>query len=88
MTHHGRSPSRKGSLAKNRTAAPGGHAIYLLRKEIGASLPQIGELLGGPGHTTVMSAIEKIANDIESKTDPRKRIANVKQQLYGQTTAI
>ena len=63
-------------------------AMYLLRKETHASLPQIGELLGGRDHSTAMYAIEKIANDIETKTELRKRIATVKQQLYGQTIAI
>jgi hypothetical protein len=35
-----------------------------------------------------MYAIEKIANDIETKTDLRKRVVNVKQQLYGQGAVI
>jgi chromosomal replication initiator protein len=69
-------------------AQPRQVAMYLLRKETDASLPQIGDLLGGRDHTTVMYAIEKISNQIETKTDLRKRVANVKQQLYGQTTAI
>jgi hypothetical protein len=36
----------------------------------------------------VMYAIQKISNDIETKTDLRKRVATVKQQLYGQTAVI
>jgi chromosomal replication initiator protein len=69
-------------------AQPRQVAMYLLRKETDASLPQIGEALGGRDHTTVMYAIEKIANEIETKTDLRKRVVNVKQQLYGQTAVI
>ena len=69
-------------------AQPRQVAMYLLRKETDASLPQIGEVLGGRDHTTVMYAIEKIASDIETKTDLRKRVVNVKQQLYGQGTVI
>jgi chromosomal replication initiator protein len=69
-------------------AQPRQVAMYLLRKETDASLPQIGEALGGRDHTTVMYAIEKITNEIESKTDLRKRVVNVKQQLYGQTAVI
>jgi chromosomal replication initiator protein len=69
-------------------AQPRQVAMYLLRKETDASLPQIGEILGGRDHTTVMYAIQKISNDIETKTDLRKRVATVKQQLYGQTTAV
>lgn len=69
-------------------AQPRQVAMYLLRKETDASLPQIGEALGGRDHTTVMYAIEKIANEIETKTDLRKRVVNVKQQLYGQAAVI
>ena len=69
-------------------AQPRQVAMYLLRKETDASLPQIGEILGGRDHTTVMYAIQKVSNEIETKTDLRKRVANVKQQLYGQTTVI
>ncbi|HJS20874.1 MAG TPA: chromosomal replication initiator protein DnaA [Anaerolineales bacterium] len=69
-------------------AQPRQVAMYLLRKETDASLPQIGEVLGGRDHTTVMYAIEKITSDIETKTDLRKRVVNVKQQLYGHGAVI
>jgi chromosomal replication initiator protein len=69
-------------------AQPRQVAMYLLRKETDASLPQIGEVLGGRDHTTVMYAIDKIASDIETKTDLRKRVVSVKQQLYGQGAVI
>lgn len=77
----GRDRSRK-------IAQPRQVAMYLLRKETDASLPQIGEALGGRDHTTVMYAIEKITNEIETKTDLRKRVVSVKQQLYGQAAVI
>ena len=63
-------------------------AMYLLRKETDASLPQIGAVLGGRDHTTVMYSIDKITSDIESKTDLRKRVVSVKQQLYGQGAVV
>lgn len=69
-------------------AQPRQVAMYLLRKETDASLPQIGEVLGGRDHTTVMYAIDKIASDIETKADLRKRVVNIKQQLYGQGAVI
>ena len=77
----GRDRSRK-------IAEPRQVAMYLMRKETDASLPQIGEVLGGRDHTTVMYAIQKIAGAIETKDDLRKRVINVKQQLYGQTAVI
>jgi len=63
-------------------------AMYLLRKETDASLPQIGAVLGGRDHTTVMYSIDKITSDIESKSDLRKRVVSVKQQLYGQGAVV
>ena len=71
-----------------KVAQPRQVAMYLLRKETDASLPQIGAILGGRDHTTVMYAIQKVSNEIETKTDLRKRVANVKQQLYSQTTVM
>ncbi|HAV77611.1 MAG TPA: chromosomal replication initiator protein DnaA [Anaerolineae bacterium] len=78
-------------LGRDRTqkiAQPRQVAMYLLRKETDASLPQIGAALGGRDHTTVMYAIDKIANEIETKTDLRKRVVSVKQQLYGQAAVV
>ena len=78
-------------LGRDRTqkiAEPRQVAMYLMRKETDASLPMIGEVLGGRDHTTVMYAIQKIASQIETKADLRKRVINVKQQLYGQTAAV
>lgn len=69
-------------------AQPRQVAMYLMRKETDASLPMIGQVLGGRDHTTVMYAIEKIAGEIESKTELRKRVVNIKQQLYGQAAVI
>jgi chromosomal replication initiator protein len=78
-------------LGRDRThkiAQPRQVAMYLLRKETDASLPQIGDALGGRDHTTVMYAINKISNEIETKTDLRKRVVSIKQQLYGQAAVI
>jgi chromosomal replication initiator protein len=71
-----------------KVAEPRQVAMYLMRKETDASLPQIGEVLGGRDHTTVMYAIDKIANQIETKAELRKRVINVKQQLYGQSVVV
>ena len=68
-------------------AQPRQVAMYLLRKRTDASLPQIGEALGGRDHTTVMYAIEKIDNEIKIKTDLQKRISMIEQQLYSVAAA-
>jgi chromosomal replication initiator protein len=71
-----------------KVAEPRQVAMYLIRKETDASLPQIGEVVGGRDHTTVMYAIDKIENQMETKAELRKRVTNVKQQLYGQAAVI
>jgi chromosomal replication initiator protein len=58
--------------------------MYLLRQETNASLPQIGESMGGRDHTTVMYAIQKIATDILINRDMERKVNRIKQQLYGQ----
>lgn len=69
-------------------AEPRQVAMYLLRQETDASLPQIGEVLGGRDHTTVMYAIEKISDVIERDDRLRNRVKQIRDQLYGQTVAV
>jgi len=46
-------------------------------------------VLGGRDHTTVMYAIQKIANEIETEgLICASASSNVKQQLYGQAAVI
>ena len=72
-------------ISKSRTkhiAEPRQVAMYLLRHETNASLPQIGEALGGRDHTTVIYGIEKITGEILIKKDVEKRINRIKQVLH------
>ena len=65
-------------------ALPRQVAMYLMREESNASLPQIGQALGGRDHTTVMYAIEKIADMLERDDRLRRQVVQIRQQLYGQ----
>jgi chromosomal replication initiator protein len=65
-------------------ALPRQVAMYLLRREVKISLPQIGVALGGRDHTTVMYAIDQIANKIETDSGLRRDVIDIKQQMYGQ----
>lgn len=72
----------------HKIAEPRQVAMYLLRQETDASLPQIGEVLGGRDHTTVMYAIEKISDVIERDDRLRNRVKQIRDQLYGQAIAV
>ena len=64
-------------------ARPRQIAMYLIRKETGASLPQIGAELGGRDHTTILYGCERIADLIEEDANLRREVIRVRQQLYG-----
>ncbi len=68
-------------------ALPRQIAMYLMR-ETNLSLPQIGQVLGGRDHTTVMYACDKVADLLESDDKVRRQVVLLRQQLYGQQAAI
>ncbi len=77
-------------LGRDRTkevALPRQIAMYLLREEVKISFPQIGEVLGGRDHSTVMSAYEKIKEQIHADRRLEQDIVSIKQQLYNQPIA-
>ncbi|NOT05683.1 MAG: chromosomal replication initiator protein DnaA [Anaerolineales bacterium] len=78
-------------LSRDRTkdvAHPRQIAMYLLRVEFDISYPQIGEVLGGRDHSTVMSAIGKIKDQIEQGDRKLERdIASIKEQIYSPVVA-
>ncbi len=59
-------------------------AMYILREDVKASLPQIGEFVGGRDHTTVMHGIKKIEADIKNDDRMQRQLMQIRQQLYGQ----
>ncbi len=78
--------SREKILSRERTrevALPRQVVMYLLREEANVSLPQIGEVLGGRDHTTVIYACEKVADMIERDDHLRKQIIQIRETLYG-----
>lgn len=74
-------------LGRDRTreaALPRQVAMYLLRQEANVSLPQIGQVLGGRDHTTVIYACEKVADLMEKDELLRRQIVTIREQLNGQ----
>jgi chromosomal replication initiator protein len=71
------SPARNKELVQPRQVA-----MYLIRQETDASLPEIGNLLGGRDHTTVLHGIERIKDRLESEEQLRREVMSVREQLY------
>lgn len=55
--------------------------MYFLRVEFKLPLMQVGELLGGRDHTTVMHGVDKITNLLKDNEELRVDIANIKQRF-------
>jgi chromosomal replication initiator protein len=71
------------SRSRSRAIAfPRQMAMYLARTETDASLPQIGEKLGGRDHTTILYGYEKIASLAETDTEIRRSVMEIKSALY------
>jgi chromosomal replication initiator protein len=62
-------------------------AMYFVREETDASLPEIGQMLGGRDHTTVMHGCEKISNLIETDDSFRRQFLSIRERLYADIAA-
>lgn len=75
-------PALQGRSRSRTVARPRQIAMYLIREETGTSLPQIGALLGGRDHTTVLYGCERIADLIEEDASLRSEVVALRQQIY------
>jgi chromosomal replication initiator protein len=78
-------------LGRERTrevALPRQIAMYLIREEGGVSLPQIGELIGGRDHTTVIYACDKVNNLMETDERLRRQVLQIREQLYSRVSVM
>ncbi|MBI4153619.1 chromosomal replication initiator protein DnaA [Candidatus Woesebacteria bacterium] len=57
--------------------------MYLLRRELGLPLEEVGRLVGGRDHTTVMHAVEKITSLASSNVQIREDLLGIKKKLWG-----
>ncbi|MCC7358523.1 MAG: chromosomal replication initiator protein DnaA [Anaerolineales bacterium] len=62
-------------------------AMYLIREETDASLPAVGDLLGGRDHTTIMYGYKKVADMIERDDHLRRQLIALRERLYSQVGA-
>jgi len=75
----------KGRRRSKELVRPRQMAMYLMREEVKASLPQIGEALGGRDHTTVLYGHRKICDQIERDEGLRRELLAIKERLYNQS---
>jgi len=68
-------------------ALPRQVAMYLMREETNASLPAIGDALGGRDHTTIMYGCDKITDLVERDDSVRRDIIRIRERLYNQIEA-
>ena len=74
-------------ISRERTqeiALPRQIAMYLLREDSNISLPQIGEVLGGRDHTTVMYGCDKISDLLERDDRLRRRVIEIREHIHKQ----
>ncbi len=72
----------QGRGRSRQVALPRQVAMYLIREETDASLPQVGKLLGGRDHTTVMYGYDKIAELMETDEALRRQVFAIRERLY------
>jgi chromosomal replication initiator protein len=77
----------KGRSRKRDIARPRQIAMYLIREETDASLPQIGELLDGRDHSTVLYGCDRVAELLEEDPNFRRELNALRQQLYDRVRA-
>jgi len=71
-----------GQSRKKELVVPRQIVMYLMRKEINASYPSIGQELGGRDHTTAMHAFNKIEKEYREDEKIKQNIDSVRQVIY------
>ena len=71
-------PKRDASLVKARQVT-----MYLLKKELGLTFVEIGNMLGGRDHTTVMHGVGKVENMLTSRPGLSEEIVGITKFLRG-----
>ena len=57
--------------------------MYLLRAEMGISLIEVGKILGGRDHTTIMHGVDKMGNYVQNKEKVSEDIVGITRTLRG-----
>jgi chromosomal replication initiator protein len=70
-----------GSSRQRSIAFPRQIAMYLCRKGLNSSFPEIGNKFGGKDHTTAMAACKKIARQIKQDVSARSKVEALERML-------
>jgi len=73
----------KGEVRRRPIARPRQLLMYLLRTELGLPFDEVGALVGGRDHTTVMHAVDTITHLLSTNELLRSDVAWIKQELFG-----
>jgi chromosomal replication initiator protein len=71
-----------GKSRKKEIVRPRQITMFLIREELKASFPLIGQEIGGKDHTTAMHAYQKIKKEIEKEETTRQELELIKQRVY------
>ncbi len=72
----------KGPKRDRPLARPRQIFMYLCRTELGLTLDDIGGVLGGRDHTTIMHGVETITRELSTNERLREAVAGIKQRLW------
>ncbi|HKZ34288.1 MAG TPA: chromosomal replication initiator protein DnaA [Patescibacteria group bacterium] len=83
VSEHYSVPSKqlKSSVRRRPIAVPRQILMYLLRTELNLPFMEIGALLGGRDHTTIMHGVEKITNLLSTSETMRADVLLIKQRF-------
>lgn len=71
----------KGEKRTRSLAWPRQILMYFLRSEMGLSLDEVGRMIGGRDHTTVMHADSKIRTALENNTQLKQQLGDIRKKL-------
>jgi chromosomal replication initiator protein len=58
--------------------------MYLSRKILDVSLPDVGDFFGGRDHSTVIHSCEKIANELENDSRLLRVVNELEKRIKGE----
>ncbi len=71
----------KGERRDSYLVGPRHICMFLLKEEAGLTFVEIGNLLGGRDHSTVMHGVEKIKKNVDSSDKTREEISFIKRKI-------